>query len=300
MDKVIYGNDDRLDINSSPDRLYRHLANSTFALIKKNKLKSIRDGRSYTLSEKVKSLKEQMMLCEGEKFAEQPAAAHCSGFLIGPDLVMTAGHCVQDSRGMKPIEEVCSEIFLTLDYKETNPDNPFEIEFPKENVFSCKRVLVNKYEGRGLDYAIIQLDRKVLTREPLELRTEGKLTLGEDLTIIGYPWGIPGKIADDARVLHNDDDRYFGASLDSFQGNSGSAVFNSKSGLVEGILVRGKTDYIVKTLEDDTRCLVLNYCKDEGGATCDTNGGMLDSEEVTRITAISDAISKARIKALEF
>lgn len=300
INKVIYGDDDRLDFNNSQDGMYRSLADSTFAIIKKVMLKPIRDGKAFAFSKKVKSLKDQMSLCPGEKFGAQPAAAHCSAFLIGPDLVMTAGHCVEDLSKKKTIEEICAENFLAIDYKESNPDNPFEIEFPKKNVFSCKRVLVNKYERRGLDYAIIQLDRPVYSVRPLELRTEGKLAIGDGLAIIGYPWGIPGKIADNATVLNNSDDRYFGASLDSFQGNSGSAVFNAQTGLVEGILVRGKTDYVIKTLEDGKKCVALNYCNDEGGETCEVNGGSLDSEEVTRITTIKDAIEEARRKSLEF
>jgi hypothetical protein len=36
--------------------------------------------------------------CEGERFVDQPSPGSCSGFLIAPDLLVTAGHCslVQD------------------------------------------------------------------------------------------------------------------------------------------------------------------------------------------------------------
>src|SRR5262245_42153131 len=33
-------------------------------------------------------------LCDGEPFAEQPAAAFCSGVLVDWNLVLTSGHCV--------------------------------------------------------------------------------------------------------------------------------------------------------------------------------------------------------------
>ena len=38
--------------------------------------------------------------------------------------------------------------------------------------------------------------------------------------------------------------KYFSANLDTYGGNSGSAVFNANTGVVEGILVRGATDYV--------------------------------------------------------
>ena len=47
-----------------------------------------------------------------------------------------------------------------------------------------------------------------------------------------------------AEVLKNDGLTWFMANLDSFEGNSGSAVFNELTGEVEGILVRGKPDSI--------------------------------------------------------
>src|SRR5262249_38343194 len=34
-------------------------------------------------------------LCPGEPFADQPAAAFCSGVLVDWDLVLTAGHCAR-------------------------------------------------------------------------------------------------------------------------------------------------------------------------------------------------------------
>lgn len=33
-------------------------------------------------------------LCAGERFRDQPIGAFCSGFLVGSDVIATAGHCV--------------------------------------------------------------------------------------------------------------------------------------------------------------------------------------------------------------
>ena len=68
---------------------------------------------------------------------------------------------------------------------------------------------------------------------------------------------------------------YFSSNLDTFGGNSGSAVFNADTGEVEGILVRGEADYV-----NDRRrgCKVPNQCSDGG----------CRGEEVTRITNIKN------------
>lgn len=43
-------------------------------------------------------------LCMGEKFAEQPVIANCSGALVAPDVIMTAGHCLQTEADCKDLD----------------------------------------------------------------------------------------------------------------------------------------------------------------------------------------------------
>jgi hypothetical protein len=80
------------------------------------------------------------------------------------------------------------------------------------------------------------------------------------LTLIGYPSGTPAKIAEGAHVI---DARanlldYFDATTDSFEGNSGSGVFDDSARLV-GILVRGSQDYV-----DRGNCQVVNRLPEDG------------------------------------
>ena len=42
------------------------------------------------------TLEEYATLCADERFVHQPVPGWCSGTLIGPDLVLTAGHCVEE------------------------------------------------------------------------------------------------------------------------------------------------------------------------------------------------------------
>jgi V8-like Glu-specific endopeptidase len=109
------------------------------------------------------------------------------------------------------------------------------------------------------DYAFIELDRKVNDRQPLKVRKTGKISKGASLVVIGHPTGLPTKIADGANV-RTLQGKFFVANLDTFGGNSGSAVFNAETEEVEGILVRGETDYVYNS---SLGCQVPNVCSND-------------------------------------
>jgi len=291
VDKVIYGDDDRVDFPQNLNRNLRALSNSTMAMIKKERLKTIRDGSSYTLVDHIKTLGDTYNLCEGENFRNQPAVAMCTGFLITPNHVMTAGHCYGNSE--QTIEERCESAYWVFDYYVTNQDNPFEIEMAAENVYNCAKVVAHKYDYRGLDYAIVELDRPVLNRTPFKLNLDHPVSLNQELVIMGFPWGLPGKIAENSRVLNIDDPNYFAANLDSFQGNSGSPIINANTFEVEGILVRGKPDYSFKEDEEGNRCTTMNVCSEDGSECSAGNNSSLIAEEGTKLTTIKEEILKA-------
>lgn len=109
---------------------------------------------------------------------------------------------------------------------------------------------------------------------PLKFRESGTAGDGEQLVVIGHPSGLPTKIAGGAKI-RSGEAAYFTANLDTFGGNSGSAVFNATTGIVEGILVRGELDY-VSDIVDGKVCKRANKCSDDG----------CDGEDVTRITSV--------------
>jgi hypothetical protein len=76
---------------------------------------------------------------------------------------------------------------------------------------------------------------------------------------------------------------YLRANTDSYGGNSGSAVVNANTRLIEGVLVRGANDYV----PDERRsCMVSNRCADTG--CIDPND--LHLEEITRVSMALDFI----------
>jgi V8-like Glu-specific endopeptidase len=263
--KVVYGEDDRLDLFEVTNSMHLKLAKSTAAMIP-NRNVSIRNDvatlRGGTL--------EGSGICSDAKFAKQITPANCSGFLVGEDLLVTAGHCISS-------ESKCRSYKWVFDFAvEQAGDAEGSFKLPSSQVYGCKEIVEQEYGyGTSDDYALIRLDRKVTDRDPLEVRTSGKVKTGTDLLVIGHPTGLPSKVAGGAWVRDNSNKLYFSSNLDTFGGNSGSAVFDAATGVVEGILVRGERDYKTIT-QNGKRCRVPNTCTDKG----------CRGEDVTRITNI--------------
>ena len=234
--KVIYGKDNRKDIYEIHDNKILDLARSTAAMIRNGVASENEDG--YRVNGR--NLQDQGF-CSKEKFSTQLTVAMCSGFLVAPDILVTAGHCIRNIKD-------CEKHIWVFDFSITNEEDKGLISrnFPKKNVFKCQKILDRKLSNLSkMDYAIIKLDRPVQDRTPLSFRQTGKVEKNDNVFVIGHPSGLPTKVADGAWVRKNSKKNYFKANLDAFGGNSGSAVF-SESGIVEGILVRGAKDYVVE------------------------------------------------------
>ncbi len=265
QNKVIYGEDNRLDVYEATDSLHLELANSTAAQISNSSLKLDESGDAYTVTGG--TLQSAFRICSNERFATQTAVARCSGFLVGPDLLVTAGHCITAQRD-------CDNYKWAFDYKIEDREQPIVSSLPKSSVYSCVSIIERvQTNSNSDDYALIKLDRVVEHKTPLTVRREGQVEIGANVVVIGHPTGLPTKISAGAVVRENGAKKYFVTNLDTFGGNSGSAVFDSDSGIVEGILVRGETDYIYDSAagcQRPKKCLP-NACR---------------GEDVTRITNI--------------
>jgi V8-like Glu-specific endopeptidase len=263
--KVIYGDDNRLDLYETSDSLHLDLARSTAAMISNSKLSTL--GDVTTVSGSTLSSRG---ICKTAKFAEQMTAANCSGFLVGEDLLVTAGHCIRT-------QSDCNNSSWVFDFAvEVNGESAAQV--PASSVYKCKSI-VSRDLNRGSkeDFALLRLEKKVTDRPVLKVRTEGKVADNAAIVVIGHPTGLPTKVAAGANVRTNSNSVYFVANLDTFGGNSGSAVFDANNGTVEGILVRGETDYVYDSAQG---CRVPKQCSN---SEC-------RGEDVTRITNIKKLI----------
>jgi hypothetical protein len=262
---AIYGADGRMQFyDSRVSPALREAARSTVMMISTKNLQE--SGPS---SKRIKSepFSQRYNLCASEPFRDEPSAGSCSGFLVGPDLVATAGHCVTNQND-------CQSRSFVFDYLyETEGAEPTLVAADK--VFACKRIVGRAQNALGADYAVIQLDRPVIGRQPLPLNTTG-ISASSDLAVLGYPSGLPLKIATGGTVRRIGGAEYFTAELDTYAGNSGSAVINTATGLVEGILVRGETDFVKQN-----ECYVSKVCE----------SGQCDGEDVTKSALFAGLLS---------
>jgi len=272
--KVIYGADDRIDLHQTKDSRLLKLADSTVALFAAMQVAN----RGPLAGLHTKPYGQTLQLCHDEPFYDQESGPYCSGALIAPDIVATAGHCVED-------EADCHRIKFVFGFAvKKKGELPYEV--PSKDVYDCGRLLGREQTKDGVDWALVKLDRAVKGRAPLKLNRNGALANKTPLFVIGHPAGLPAKIAGGASVRDASPAGHFTADLDTYGGNSGSPVFNAKTGLVEGLLTRGDVDYVKRG-----SCLVSNVC------AADACRG----EDVTKIGVVIDKLPAARhrVKAEE-
>jgi V8-like Glu-specific endopeptidase len=233
--EVVYGEDDRREFFEVSDPVLRQrLARSTVAIVPAGRI-DVSNPEQITFD--VPSLGDDDGLCEGERYREQPVIASCSGTLVDRDLLLTAGHCVDSAAG-------CDDQRFIFDLYYESATQLASVS--AADVYRC-RELVTRFNDGDADYALIQLDRPVPEPHgPAPVRLENEpLAQGSGVSLVGFPRGIPAKVAAGGRVIDGRDRRldFFVSTIDAFSSNSGSGVFDERGDLA-GILARGEDDYV--------------------------------------------------------
>lgn len=268
----IYGRDDRVYLEDYKNTQIKWYSLSVAAMVHQSKI----EISEFPLlsSIEVESLASANYLCKDERFANDMTTAKCSAFLVGKDLLMTAGHCITGPTACqeyKFIFEFRKDLILTRSEE--------EILFPSDNIYGCKEIIHREYNyDTQNDYSLIRLDREVIGREPLKFRTSGKIDNRARVVALGHPSGLP-LMAHEGRVLQNKNPFFFNTNVDTFAGNSGGPVINLETGLVEGIVVRGEEDFFTDSNPECDRPVI---CKD--------NGENCHKEDVTRITVVPELV----------
>lgn len=249
---VIYGEDSRKNIGPSMTDAKPSSQSAATALILRNdEIKKTPQTLLQTMP----------LLCKDEKFLTEPVQGFCSGVLIAPDKLLTAGHCF---RGKKECEE-SSVIFGFTAAKAKGKINPYD-------VYRCKEIVVRentivKKDLWSLDYAVIQLDRPVKDVLPVKIASQADLPKVGDVVIsLSHPLGLPLK-QDIAKILpYKSEAHFLRVGVDTFSSSSGSPLFNQAGELV-GILSEGADDLIAEELDEARRnpdgpCLRFQRCNE--------------------------------------
>jgi hypothetical protein len=230
--KVIYGTDDRLDVFQINDQSILSDADSVVALFRAN---SVVDNGNGTSTLRTQNFATSNNLCPGEPFRDQPTGAFCSGFLVAPDIIATAGHCVNSSN--------VTNIRFVFGFRMLNASTAQTV-ISNTEIYRGVNLIGRQEVDDGADWALVRIDRPVLNHRIAQIRRTGKITDNQAVHVIGHPSGLPTKVAGNATVRNNTPSAFFVANLDTYGGNSGSPVFNSNTHEVEGVLVRGETDFV--------------------------------------------------------
>ena len=268
--RVIYGDDNRQDLYEVQNPALAEVSLSTAAMIG---VKSLTPANGLF---QIKTVKygEEYQLCAEERFFHQPAAAMCSGFLVGENLLATAGHCLSQMD--------CREWAFVFNFAmRGGQESPTTVR--EDDVYFCQEVISREYTSRQ-DYALVRLDRAVKGPRPLRLASEPAKAL-DPVVVVGHPSGLPTKATDGAQVRSTVQE-YFVTNLDTYGGNSGSAVFNEATLEVLGILVRGERDY---RYDYENRCYRSVQC---GMDSC-------RGEDVTHISYIRQSLAESNVTYLD-
>ncbi len=234
----VFGEDGREEVNDVSG--ITHYTNATAVMIPKNYV----DGNKaygYSLRQSLSMQFGTDNFADNVKFLDQPTVANCTGFLVAPDIMVTAGHCINSM-------EEANKWYWLFDYTsdmQWNLDGNY-VTINRDNLYEVSEILGSKLEGEEddelEDYAVMKLDRVVTDRKPYRIRSSGDASASTNVYTIGSPTGLPLKISLDSEVLNEGNDYWFKTNIDAFPGNSGGPVFDP-NGYIEGILVRGAVEY---------------------------------------------------------
>jgi hypothetical protein len=151
--RVVYGTDDRQDLFAVKSKKVRGVADAVAALVKAEDLRAT-PGGGFEL--RTTSYQEEFELCGNEPFVSQPLGCFCSGFLVAPDVIATAGHCVKSATDLAGVRFVFG--FRMKDAAVANT------AFAADDVYEGKEIVGRQMVGDGPDWALVRLKRAVAGR----------------------------------------------------------------------------------------------------------------------------------------
>ena len=156
---------------------------------------------------------------------------------------------------LKKCLKVCKNMYQTEYSGNANLKN-----ISKDDIYYPQEVTKKNEE---MDAVVFSVDRN-FNRPILEWEKSTAIHKEKnEIYSIGYPNGLPIKVALNASITENENYFYYYTSLDSFQGNSGSPVFNFYTNKVIGVLVSGEIDYRFNGSCYEIPSCAYPYCKGE-------------------------------------
>jgi subtilisin-like proprotein convertase family protein len=255
--QVIYGTDDRTEQYQVTNPNYRAAGDATVILVYWSELTNNGNG-TYTLPadtfaywyQEIDPLGTGNPLCADEPFRNQPAPGICSGVLVTPDLIATAGHCIACTN----VSDYAAVFGFVMEDASTA-----KLTVSADDVYRCSEIIA--YNDGYPDWSLVRLERQVAGRTPLPVDRTGQLSVGQELLVVGHPWGLPRKYDAGGTVRDASAATFFQANVDTYIGSSGSPVLDRASLEVKGLVTAGLTSFEV---DNSLTCDRSRVCPDTG------------------------------------
>lgn len=291
----VYGSDDRYATHEIQDSAILGNAYVSAALVERAKLLpfSLPDGSGYLVQ--LTGLNvftgPGSRVCSNTKFFDTLALSQCSGVLVGPSTIISAGHCFQSAVDPKHSANSLGAWVWVFDYKVTPGQKTIFI--PKSSVYDIGYSSMADLTGQ-YDFALFKLKNPVPREPALFSLAAAEVAFGEEHYMVGHPTGAPQTVSlrgfrvKVPRSLNQSE--IFYSNLDAFSGNSGSPVFSSTSHNIVGILTRGKNDYEYNATQ---KCYFIDPCEDTGCKLKKVDGEFIPpAETVFKINNANGLLAK--------
>lgn len=238
--------------NSNEQTLqYKHMLTNTGILVDDNNI-----HKKTLLADRILSIfynnTQNRRVCEDVPFIKQIAIGTCSGVLLKPNIVATAGHCVD--------KNILSKTWF---FNYQNGDN-----LALKKGYKVQRVIFKNFElirsGYSFERNTINRQRQTIGVGPLppdmhdysnyrdiallelETEVEGYIAFninfspffaGRKAISVGYPLGLPLKQNTNGSLIEMASPYYMTTNIETLQGNSGGPLFDVETGDLIAITV---------------------------------------------------------------